>query len=74
MGSIDTMQTGRREVVWIAYSKDFPYLPVAVASNAKDLAERIGATRNTVESCWSHYKNGKSKYTSIFRIEIEEEK
>ena len=67
------MLVDRREVVWIAYSEDYPYLPVAAARTAQELARLVGTGTNTVESCWSKFKHGKIRYTRYHKVLIEEE-
>lgn len=59
--------------VWVAYSKDPPYLPVAVAETSKDLAEKVGTTKNVVDSAWSHYKKGFTKTCRFHRVKIDED-
>ena len=51
--------------VWVAYSKDYPYLPIAVADTAQKLADMTGTTKQTVISAWCHYKNGAKNRESV---------
>lgn len=62
----------QREYVWVAYSKDYPYLPVAVASTSEELAKIMSVSKNDVESRWGHFKQGKLKTTRYARVLIEE--
>lgn len=68
----DCMQVDKREYVWVAYSKEYPYLPVAIASSASELAKIIGVNTNAVESLWSKFKHGKVTRTRYARVLIEE--
>ena len=54
--------------VWVAYSKDYPYLPIAVADTAQKLADMTGTTKQTVISAWCHYKNGATESTRYHRV------
>ena len=47
--------------VWVGYSPQPPYLPIAVADTAAQLAKLMGTTKGTVYSAWSHYQAGESK-------------
>lgn len=68
----DCMQVDRREYVWIAYSKDYPYLPVAIASSAAELAKILGINKNAVESHWSKFVHRKLNRARYARVLIEE--
>lgn len=69
----DCMQVDRLEYVWVAYSKDYPFLPVAIASSAAELARLVGVSTNAVESLWSKFVHGKVRRTRYARVLIEEE-
>lgn len=66
------MQIDRLEYVWVAYSKDYPYLPVAIASSAAELAKNLGISKNAVESHWSKFVHGKFNRARYARVLIEE--
>lgn len=63
---------GRRcRYVWVAYSKAPPYLPVAIADTAKELAAVVGLKEKSVISSWYRYRRGEFKETRYHRIKIE---
>lgn len=47
--------------VWVAYQTVKPYLPVAIADSARELAEQLGVKRITVAATVSRYRSGKIK-------------
>lgn len=40
--------------VYIRYSKEYPYLPIAVADSPKELGEKLGINPNVVSSSIYH--------------------
>lgn len=48
--------------LYIKYSREYPYLPEAVADSAKELARKTGTSRSAVYSAISH---GQSTYAVI---------
>ena len=68
----DCMQIDKREYVWVAYSKNYPFLPIAIASSAAELAKIVGVSTNAVESLWSKFVHGKVSRTRYARVLIEE--
>ena len=47
-----------RTHVWIAYQQTRPYLPIAIADTAEELARAVGTTRTNVASYVSKHKSG----------------
>ena len=60
--------------VWVAYSKKHPYLPIAIADSAEELAEIVGVKTSTVEAMWSKFWRGKISRTRYAWVLIEEDK
>ena len=48
--------------IYIAYSHKSPYLPIAVADTAKELARMDGTTPNTI---WSSISHGYPSYAKV---------
>lgn len=61
------------EVVWVAYEKKSPHLPVCVADSAEELAERMGVSVSTVCSAWSRFWRGQAKSTRYAMVFVEKE-
>lgn len=40
--------------LFVKYTKEYPYLPEAVADSKRELAKLLGTTLGTVESSYSH--------------------
>lgn len=59
--------------VYVAYSKKYPYLPIAVADTPAELAKLIGVHRNNILSPISRLKSGKLKSSRYHRVEIEDD-
>ena len=59
--------------VWVAYSREPPYLPVAVADSAEDLARLVGTSRGVVQSDWSRYRSGKKRTSRYHRVAVGQE-
>lgn len=57
--------------VWIGYSKNPPYLPVAVADTAKELARIMGVKKCTVISEWCHFRKGRRKVCRFHRVMVD---
>ena len=49
--------------VWVAYQRKRPWLPIAVADSATELARICGVTRNNVISAASKLRNGQRNRT-----------
>lgn len=56
--------------VWVAYQNKPPYLPIAIASTADELSQKIGVSKNTIKSSWSRYVRGKSAKTKYHRVKV----
>ena len=59
--------------VYVAYSKEYPYLPIAVADTPKELGEILGVNRNNILSSIRRPKSGNLKSSRYHRVEIEDE-
>ena len=62
-----------RRAVWVAYSTKPPYLPVAVADTAEQLAALLGVHRTTVAACWRRYCKGQARRTCYHRVPLPQE-
>lgn len=68
----DTPKPKKQDYVWIAYSADYPYLPIDIASSARDLAKAVGVEECSVRSEASRLAHGKKERTRYARVLIEE--
>ena len=59
--------------VWVAYSNKPPYLPVAVADTAKELAAIAGVSCSTVRGCWMRYQQGQCRRTRYHKVFLTQE-
>lgn len=59
-----------KKYIWVAYERRYPYLPIAVADTAQELAREVGVTYNTVVSAIAHHKSGRSKKSRYCKVEI----
>lgn len=57
-----------RVYVWVAYSKQYPYLPVAVADTAAELADIVNTTESNIKSEWYKYQHRKTKKSRYHRV------
>lgn len=57
--------------IWMKVTKDEYELPLCVADSAKELAEKVGTTKASVETLASKYKNGRIKKSSYVKVEEE---
>jgi hypothetical protein len=58
--------------LWLKVTLDEYELPVAVGDSLADLAKKIGTSRNTIASSYSHYIHS-GKRSSYRKVEIEED-
>lgn len=56
--------------VWVAYDRKYPYLPIATADSAKELAERVGVSARTVGNRWIGYSVGRFEQSRFHRVKI----
>lgn len=54
--------------VWVAYSGKPPYLPIAVADTAKELAREVRVSVETVRTGWCKYCRGQRKRTRYHKV------
>ena len=60
-------------IVYVAYAREWPYLPIAVADSPGELAALLGIRRNLINSAISRLKRGDVKTSPYHRVEVEEE-
>ncbi len=68
----DMPKPKKRDYVWIAYSAEYPYLPIEIASSARELAKAVGVEACSVISEASRLAHGKKERTRYARVLIEE--
>lgn len=56
--------------VWVAYSSSWPYLPIAVADSARELARLCETGTNNIESLWSKYRTGRAKTSRYQKVYV----
>lgn len=57
----------KKKCVWMAVSEEPPYLPIAVADTAEELAQIVGVHPGTVIQQNSKWENGKVQNKNAFR-------
>lgn len=72
--SVDGHSLPGRSHVWVAYSKEPPWLPVAVADSSRELGELLGVSQSVVKSTWSKYRAGKLRRSRYHRVALGEGK
>lgn len=67
------MKKKRKEHVWVAYSKEEPGIPIAIADTCNQLADMIGVHRGTVmsEACRAA-KGQKNKHAIYAKVEVDD--
>ena len=60
-------------VIYIAYSRVWPYLPIAIADSPRELGALCGVTNRCVSKAISELKSGRLKTSPYHRVEIEED-
>ena len=60
-------------VVYVAYEKKWPHLPIAVADTPKELGMILGVNKNYILSSISNLKNGHLKNSRYHRVVIEDD-
>ena len=58
------------EYVWVAYSKNYPWLPIAIADTATELAKIVGTRTNTIHESLSRAKHGVRSVTYYARVYV----
>ena len=62
-----------RKYIWIAYDKEKPGLPIAVADTSTELAEILGINVGTITRCEVLRRQGKIEKHAIYaRVEVED--
>lgn len=56
--------------VWVAYDREYPYLPIATADSAKELAKKAEVSCRTVFNRWIGYSTGRYRRSRFHRIKI----
>lgn len=59
-----------RIYVWVAYGKEPPYLPIAVADTPWELAKAAGVSPSTVKSTWNRFQRGELKRSRFWKIKV----
>lgn len=54
--------------VWVAYAKEPPHLPIALADTPEKLAEKVGVSESTIRCSWWRFCNGKTKRSLYHRV------
>ena len=68
------MKKKRKEYIWIAYSKEKPGIPIAVADTCEQLAALVGVHRGTVMSEACRAKKGeKIKHAIYAKVEVDDD-
>lgn len=57
-------------VVWVAYSKEPPFLPIAIADTSTQLAKLVGVTAGCITGTWKNYLAGRYENSRYHKIEI----
>ena len=65
--------SGKRPYVWVAYQKESPYLPIAVADTSVELAKTLGISEVNIRSAVSKHRHGKIKRPRYMCVYIGEE-
>lgn len=59
-----------KNFVWVFYSKEPPFLPLAIANTAKEIGMIAGATETTVTATWSKYLHGVYPSSRFHKVKI----
>ena len=59
--------------VWVAYQSKKPYLPIAVADTARELAQVLDIPENNIVSVVSKHRHGKIKRPRYMCVHVGEE-
>lgn len=58
--------------VWMLLSDPVLQLPVIIADSSKELAEKCGVKKSTIDSSYSRYKHGEKVYSRYIKVLIDE--
>lgn len=67
---VERHYTRRDLYMWVAYDKNYPYLPVAIGRTAEDIGKMLGIQTTTVESTWHKYRKGILKRSRFHRVKV----
>lgn len=59
-----------KNYIWVAYSKDPTFLPVAIADTVKEIARMTGTTQGGVWSAWRHYTAVEYKSSRFHKVKV----
>ena len=59
--------------IYIAYSTEKPYLPIATGDNAQELANKVGVSKVCIHSVINRYERGITKKSRYMRVCLEDE-
>ncbi len=61
-----------RKYIWVAYQKDPPGLPIAVADTSTELAEILGVSKSTVMTSTMNGRRNRFKHDIYAKVEVED--
>lgn len=61
-----------RKYIWVAYQKDPPGLPIAVADTSTELAEILGVSQSTVMTSTMNGRRNRFKHDIYAKVEVED--
>ena len=61
-----------RKYIWIAYDKEKPGLPIAVADTSTELAEILGVSKSTVVASTMNGRRNRFKHDIYAKVEVED--
>lgn len=61
-----------RKYIWVAYQKDPPGLPIAVADTSTELAEILGVSKSTVMTSTMNGRRNRFKHDIYAKVEAED--
>lgn len=61
-----------RKYIWVAYQKDPPGLPIAVADTSTELAEILGVSQSTVTTSTMNGRRNRFKHDIYAKVEVED--
>lgn len=59
-----------KNYIWVAYDKEPPFLPVAVADTAKEMAKIVGTSENCIISTWCKYLTGRYPSSRFHKVSV----
>lgn len=56
--------------VWVAYDKNPPYLPIAIAQTTEELGVAVNVNPATIRSVWSKYQRGIIESSNYHHVKV----